>query len=428
MDVDHGISDGFDEAAIARRRAVANALGHAPALIRYAVRFTGSIEDAEDAYQRGMEVALREGPDTDPQSFVAWLHAIIRHEALRLARLRRRETPHEDAELTELAGATGGGYNDAVHVVAWRERYRTIQDALVGLTEAERVCLMLRTAGASRSEIVEITGFSLRKVERAIVEGRGRLRRGELQLAAGRRCDEIQLLIDPVLDGEASGHQHRRLSRHVRHCAACRSAYRTRRAQSQVLASFVPGLLVAPALTPAMGSDPSLAISWWERTTSGAAARMGQATQLWLDLPALASTRAGASAVVAAAAAALGTPMVVQAMREDRPPPRPPAVAAAAPARPAPVRVVTPAPAPVTPAVKPKPKPAAKVKPAAAPRPARKRTTATAPRRTVTTTTRTWSPPPRPTYTPPPAPTRSSGGSTSASSSSSSSAAQEFGP
>lgn len=423
MNSDHGIPHDFDEAALARRRSVAHALTVAPTLIRFALKFTGSLEDAEDAYQRGMEIALREGPDTDPASFLNWLHIIIRNEAMRLARIRRRETPHIDDELIELAGTTTEGYNDGLRVVTWRERYRTVQDALGGLNDAQRVCLILRTAGASHGEIGEITGFSPRQVERSIVEGRARLRDGELQLGAGRRCGEIAPLIDLVVDGGSTAADRRRLTRHTRHCAACRTAFRARRDQSRLLASLVPGLLVAPGVMPALGPDPTLAIGWWDRVSTGATVRMGHLTQLWFDIPALASTRAGASAIVAATAAALGTPMVVQAMR-DEPTPRPAPVVARAPAPVAPVAPVR----QTTPTVT--TKPAATIRRPAVPRPATKPRTASsgtrlsATRSASTTTRRSTSPPP--TYSPPrqtaPTPAGASGGT------SSSSAAQEFGP
>ena len=42
---------------------------------------------------------------------------------------------------------------------AERERYRTLQDAMTTLSEAERVCLLLRSAGVSRAEIGVMTGL-----------------------------------------------------------------------------------------------------------------------------------------------------------------------------------------------------------------------------------------------------------------------------
>ena len=48
-----------------RRHAVCMAMARAPGFIRFAARYTHSIEDAEDAYQRAMEIALTSAPVTD---------------------------------------------------------------------------------------------------------------------------------------------------------------------------------------------------------------------------------------------------------------------------------------------------------------------------------------------------------------------------
>ena len=82
--------------ADARRRLCLAAMAGAPGLLRYAARFAPSLEDAEDAYQRGMEVALTKGPIASQDEFIAWLHVVIRNEATTLARRHGRETPAGD--------------------------------------------------------------------------------------------------------------------------------------------------------------------------------------------------------------------------------------------------------------------------------------------------------------------------------------------
>ena len=146
-----------------RRLAACRAMTSAPGLIRYAARFTRSLHDAEDAYQRAMEVALTRAPVVEPDRFMAWLRTVLRNEALAVSSARRREGPASGADVAE-------GYGEvlesgvAVDVLAeWRERYRSIQDGLAGLSDAQRICLMLQTAGASYERIREVTGFSLRK-------------------------------------------------------------------------------------------------------------------------------------------------------------------------------------------------------------------------------------------------------------------------
>ncbi len=309
------------DAGRGRRSAVVGALGKAPALIRYALRFSVSLADAEDAYQRAMEIALTKGPDLVDDDFIAWLHTVIRREALRIRETYQRELPHDDEGLGALAGPTLSvrDETDPQRAYAWRERYRTIQDALNGLTDTQRTCLLLRSAGASHREIEDITGYTSRKVERAIVEARRRVREFELRVESGSACRPMTDLITRVLDAEATGSERRRLSLHVRHCGGCRAEFRERRDQTRLLSSLVPGLLLVPPAVESLSSDPSVALSWWDRVSQGAQFRAGQATQIWLDFPALLATRRGVGAAAVVVAGAIGTPVVVDAVQTGVP-------------------------------------------------------------------------------------------------------------
>ena len=90
---------------------------------------------------------------------MAWLHTVLRHEALAVARARRREGPNGEADLAETyAERVPDGL--AVDAVAeWRDRYRVIQDGLAGLTDAQRICLILQSGGASYERIRQLTGL-----------------------------------------------------------------------------------------------------------------------------------------------------------------------------------------------------------------------------------------------------------------------------
>ena len=286
----------------------------APGLIRFASRYTRSIHDAEDAYQRAMEIALTRAPVTEPRRFMAWLHTVLRNEALAVAGARRREGPGAEADVAE---AVEDRLEDAVAVDAvaeWRERYRSIQDGLAALTEAQRVCLMLQTAGASYARIHEITGFSLRKVERSVLEGRRGLAAWEMRLVSGEACERLDAAIARVASGQASAKDARGVSRHVRHCGHCRALLRSRRESNEWLAAMVPVALLAGGVA-AGAPDPSPAIAWWERVADGATVRMGTAVQMAIDLPtsALAKVGAGTAAIVVAGTAAL--PLVTDDVR-----------------------------------------------------------------------------------------------------------------
>ncbi|MGE4175518.1 MAG: RNA polymerase sigma factor [Thermoleophilia bacterium] len=319
----------------------------APGLIRYAARFTRSLHDAEDAYQRAMEIALTRAPTVEPARFMAWLRTVLRNEALAVSSARRREGPGRGADVAE---ADGAAVEDGVTVdvlAEWRERYRAIQDGLAGLTDAQRTCLMLQTAGASYERIRELTGFSLRKVERSVLEGRAGLQKWEVRLASGEACRRLDAAIWRVAGGQATAKEQRAVSRHVRHCGVCRGTLRDRRQSNEWLAALVPvALLGGQAMAGA--PDPTPMFPWWERVAEGATVRVGTMVHMAMELPgtALAKVGAGTAAAVVAGAAAL--PLVT-----DAPSPSPSraapvvAEAAAAPdaATPAPARTAPAAPA-----------------------------------------------------------------------------------
>jgi RNA polymerase sigma factor (sigma-70 family) len=313
-----------------RRHAACLAMGKAPGLIRFAARFTRSLHDAEDAYQRTMEIALARAPVTDTPRFMAWLHTVLRHEALAVARARRRESPGMETDVAE-AVADRAEDDMALHALAeWRERYRSIQDGLAGLTDAQRICLILQSAGASYERIGEITGYSLRKVERSVLEGRASLRSWEVRLATGEVCERMGATIDRVAQGQATARERRSVTRHVRHCGPCRALLRDRRESNEWLAGLAPiALLAGEALlrTP----DPSPALAWWERIATGATVRAGNAVQMALEMPSAALAKVGAGTAAVAVAGAAGAPLVVDAVRPGIP--EPSVAAMEAPAR-----------------------------------------------------------------------------------------------
>jgi RNA polymerase sigma factor (sigma-70 family) len=301
------------------------AMAVAPGLIRYAARYTQSIHDAEDAYQRSMEIALTRAPVTEQRAFMAWLYTVIRNEAITICRRRRREAPAmgEDVavSLTERAETELGP--DAV--AEWRERYGVIRDGLAGLTESQRVCLMLKSAGASYAEIADVTGFSLRKIERSVLEGRERLHAWQLRVDGGGECERLRAAIDRVAEHDGSQEDVRAVTRHVRHCGGCRSALSARRQSIHGLAALVPVALVATHVMSVHTPDPSIAFTYWDRLGAGFTLRASQAVQHAMELPSLVGAKVGAGAVALAVAGAAGAPLVIGAVHG--PPAKPPPAA-----------------------------------------------------------------------------------------------------
>jgi RNA polymerase sigma factor (sigma-70 family) len=291
----------------------------APGLVRFAARYTRSLHDAEDAYQRAMEIALTRAPSVEPKRFAAWLHTVLRNEALAVAAARRREgpAPAEDVADTVAGRDADGGETHAV--VEWRERYRSLQDALASLTVSQRVCVMLMSAGASYAEIAGITGFSLRKVERSVLEGRARLHAWELRLASGEECDRLRPVLERVADRSATQAEARTIARHVRHCRACRALLRSRRQSFDGLASLVPPILLLGSATGGPAIDPSHILGFWDRLAGGVTVRAGHAWQTMLDVPSLTATKVGAGAAAAVLAGATGAPYLVDALGPEAP-------------------------------------------------------------------------------------------------------------
>ena len=300
---------GEDEAT-ARRRLCLGAMAGAPGLLRYAARFAPSLEDAEDAYQRSMEIALTKGPLVDQREFIAWLHVVLRNEATSLTRKRTRETPAEAEVVAAAVDRTHEGRDEPAAVMEWKERYRTLQDAMTSLSEAERICLLLRTAGVSRAEIRGMTGYTERKVERSIVRGRERLNEWHHSMAAGEKCVKVREALERTGDEEATPGERRQVSRHVRHCAHCRATLRARRQSNAGLLVLVPVAIIATTAVAGTGvPDATAAMNVMDRTTAKMAVGIGQAWNSLLDLPSLMSARVATGALAVTAGVA-GVPLV----------------------------------------------------------------------------------------------------------------------
>ena len=69
---------------------------HGAQILATARRYAATPEDAEDAYQRGLEILLRKAPTTRECELVPWLKTVVKHEAFALRRQRDRHTPLTD--------------------------------------------------------------------------------------------------------------------------------------------------------------------------------------------------------------------------------------------------------------------------------------------------------------------------------------------
>jgi len=142
---------------------------HGAAVMATARRYSATPEDAEDAYQRGLEILLTKAPTTDAAELVPWLRTVVKHEAFALRRQRERHSPvTDDGELADSGTAAGATHEQAER---W-ERLRQGAEAIRRLKPQELRALLLKAEGYSYQEICEITGWTYTKVNRCLTEGR----------------------------------------------------------------------------------------------------------------------------------------------------------------------------------------------------------------------------------------------------------------
>ncbi len=144
---------------------------------RTARRYSLCREDAEDAYQRALEILLTKAPACARPRLAAWMHTVTKHEALAVRRSRERilgsaRRPEPDAP--DPLEAVASERADPADHAERRERVAFSADALAALKPQERRALALKAEGFSYAEIQEITGWTYTKVNRCMAEGRKR--------------------------------------------------------------------------------------------------------------------------------------------------------------------------------------------------------------------------------------------------------------
>jgi RNA polymerase sigma factor (sigma-70 family) len=215
---------------------------HSGQLIATARRYSLSAEDAEDAYQRGLEIMLTRAPSSlSEDELVPWLKTVVKHEAFTI----RKQRQH--AELA-VDGDYANGHVPPAHEQAERlERLRLGVEAMSRLKPQEIRCLLLRAEGYSYRQICDETGWTYTKVNRCISEGRRSFLARVAGIESGAECERMQPLLSRLVDGEATADDMAAMRPHLRSCLACRATLREFRATPARVAAFAP-LLVTPGL------------------------------------------------------------------------------------------------------------------------------------------------------------------------------------
>ena len=200
---------------------------HGAQILATARRYAATPEDAEDAYQRGLEILLTKAPTTSEDDLVPWLKTVVKHEAFALRRHRERHAPvTDDGEL----GERGTPATDTHDQAELYEDLRQGAEALCQLKPQEIRALQLRAEGYSYAEICAITGWTYTKVNRALTEGRQALAIKLAGIQGGIECAKLAPQLLALADGEARADKVPQLQLHMRSCLACRARLRSLRA------------------------------------------------------------------------------------------------------------------------------------------------------------------------------------------------------
>jgi RNA polymerase sigma factor (sigma-70 family) len=216
---------------------------HEAALRRTARRYSLDAEDAEDAYQRALEIALTKAPTTDLRELIRWTQTVTKHEALAVKQSRekllgyRRGREGLEEDPIALLPARGDGPDEQAER---REDIARSREALQALKPAELRALGLLAEGYSYAEIGERTGWSQTKINRLLAEGRARFRALVSSSEDGSRCHDLQPLLSAFCDGETSPREAIEVQEHLRACAHCRATMRTYRAAPRAAAALLP--------------------------------------------------------------------------------------------------------------------------------------------------------------------------------------------
>ncbi|MGI8511889.1 MAG: sigma-70 family RNA polymerase sigma factor [Solirubrobacteraceae bacterium] len=270
---------------------------HAGTMLRVARRYSLCADDANDAYQRGLEIFLRRADSVEPATAAAWLRTVVKHEALAVRASRRRVLTDEGLDPDR---------EEARHLVPAderleaRERVERSAEALQRLKPQEVRALLLKARGYSYAEIQEITGWTYTKVNRCLTEGRRAFLDRFADIEAGRECERWTPLLSAIADGEAGAQDVVAARPHLRHCVACRARLRDYRAAPGAVAALAP---VSDGLAPQPTGGHGLLARAWELVAGGAHERTTLAA---VKLQAAVETlSAGKMAAVAASATAL---------------------------------------------------------------------------------------------------------------------------
>jgi RNA polymerase sigma factor (sigma-70 family) len=210
---------------------------HADSLLRTARRFSLCPDDAQDAYQRALEIFMGHAERLDAARAAGWLHVVVKREAQAIRRSRQKLVASDDVNLDQ---------HEARSVPTPEERLASFDlvgrsaEALQRLKPQELRALWLRAQGHSYNDIGAMTGWSYTKVNRCLTEGRRSFLERYADIESGAECARWLPVISAMVDGEATSEQLVDLRPHLRNCPGCRATLRALQDSSAPLAAVLP--------------------------------------------------------------------------------------------------------------------------------------------------------------------------------------------
>jgi RNA polymerase sigma factor (sigma-70 family) len=280
---------------------------HADSLLSTARRHSLCADDAQDAYQRTMEIFVRRAATLEPERAYKWVHTVCKHEAMAVRRQRQQLVSSEEPDFDR---------EEARHLPSPEERLvsfdrlRRSAEALQRLKPHELRALWLKAEGFSYAEICEQTGWTHTKVNRCIAEGRRAFMERYAGIEEGAECERWLPLLAAIVDGEASPDQLLEARPHLRNCPACRATVREMHATTAPLAALFPVALAPAAAAHVHEPASSALVRLYEALTGGIHERAVSAA-LKVQAAAEAASAGKLAAIAASAAAIAGGGAVV---------------------------------------------------------------------------------------------------------------------
>lgn len=225
-------------------------------IMKDAIEFSSNPADAEDAYQRSVEILLTKAPTLDPEELIPWLRTVVRREARDIAIRHHNHDVSLGEEHEELIAANGPTPESSLEAFALLE---VSAEAIGKLTPDQIKCVVAQNDGLEYEEIAQATGFSRRKVSRCLANARVAFARNIEAITEGSECERIEPLLHRLLDGDSAAAIEVRP--HLRHCLACRARLREYENAPRRIGVFLPPALVLGG-TPHSGIFSKAADSW----------------------------------------------------------------------------------------------------------------------------------------------------------------------